>query len=69
MVGFITGTLLEENNAFCTPCHTALENTYVDRANTVKANASALVAGLATSHFHLAATKGESTNCINGVDD
>ncbi len=65
IVGFTTGTVLEENNAFCTSCHTVPENTYVDRANVVLANVNAPVADLATSHFHVAATKGATTNCIS----
>ena len=65
IIGFATGTTLEENNSFCTSCHTIPENTYVDRANATALNTGAPVADLATSHFHLAVAKGNSTNCIS----
>ncbi|HEY3341194.1 MAG TPA: hypothetical protein VGK81_04210 [Anaerolineae bacterium] len=65
IIGFTTGTVLEESDSFCTLCHTVPETTYVDRANGTTLNPGAPVADLATSHFHLAAAKGANTNCIS----
>ena len=65
VIGFTTGTLLEENDSFCASCHTVPETTYVDRSGIAKANAAAPVTDMASSHFHLAMAKGETTNCIS----
>ena len=65
VIGFTTGTLLEENDSFCTSCHTVPENTYVDRSGIAVANAAAPVTDMASSHFHLTAVKGATTNCIS----
>jgi len=65
ILGFLGGMALEENDGFCASCHTVPETTYVDRANAATLNTGAPVADLASSHFHLAVTKGNTTNCIS----
>jgi Cytochrome c554 and c-prime len=64
VVGFASGTLLEENDSFCGSCHTVPETTYLDRSGAASVSASAVVSDLATFHYHQALTNTTSFQCI-----
>jgi hypothetical protein len=60
--GFLAGTTLEENDSFCTSCHTVPETTYVKRS--ADARAVGAVTDMASAHFHDTQAKGQSFACI-----
>ncbi|MBX3062417.1 MAG: multiheme c-type cytochrome [Anaerolineae bacterium] len=65
-VGFVTASVLEEQDAFCTSCHTVPETTYFNRAYIALDHPSEPVNDLATSHYIAAQQEGgEPFKCIN----
>ena len=64
IVGFASGTVLEEHDAFCSSCHTVPETTYLQRSDAALVTASAVVSDLATYHYHQALTNTTSFECI-----
>src|ERR1700690_3168187 len=65
-VGFVSASVLEDHDTFCTTCHTAPEVAYYDRAHNALASAQAPVTDLATVHYTLAQTAGKPEfTCIN----
>jgi predicted CXXCH cytochrome family protein len=53
----------QQNDSFCTGCHTAPEQTYVDRSTT--ARAGALAADLASYHYQQISGQGGTLRCID----
>jgi hypothetical protein len=65
-IGFVTATALEDQDNFCSSCHTVPEVTYYNRAYISLDHPDQSVPDLATAHYHLSQQHGKTPfTCID----